>query len=341
MTAVDRHGDLVLAADPHVGRDDPDLAGFLAWLAARAGDAGTVVLLGDLFSLWLGLDRWTGPHHRAVLDACADLRREGVRVVLVEGNRELWAAPWEGRAFDVVTRRWEARTGDGRRWTFVHGDLLDREDRVNLLFQAIVRSRVTRALFRALPAGVAPRVGRRLERALRRRCPRRREAPAEERLGAWARALARTGADAAAIGHLHLERHREPAGAGEADLWLVPDWRARRRHLRILPSGEARYEDGGPPPPPRPRILAVRAEPAGELTLELDPPLALPEGAPVAVDGGGGPEVRRGRVVASGAGGCRLRVHLEEGPPARPGDTLHLPGDIPSREGPEERTDGS
>ncbi len=328
MSAAARSRDLVLAADPHVGRDDPDLPAFLAWLAARKDDAGTVVLLGDLFSLWLGLPRWTEPHHRAVLDACADLRAAGVRVVLVEGNRELWAEPWAGRAFDVVAREWRHEAPGGPRWLFLHGDLLNRDDRRNLAFQAVVRSGATRAFFRALPAGAALAFGRRLERALRGRTRRARTAPAPGQLAAWARELARRGADAVALGHFHVELQRPPAGPGEAELLLVPDWRARRRHLRIPAEGEPRFEDGGPPPA-RPRVVSAEPATGGALLLRLGGPVTLPApGAPVAVDAGEGPEVRRGRLVEvrGAAEGPVLLVRLEPGPPVRPGDRLILPG---------------
>ena len=330
MSVAARSRDLVLAADPHVGRDDPDLPGFLAWLAARREDAGTVVLLGDLFSLWLGLSRWTEPHHRAVLDACADLRAAGVRVVLVEGNRELWAEPWAGRAFDVVAREWHHEAPDGTRWVFLHGDLLNRADRRNLLFQAIVRSGATRAFFRALPAGAALAFGRRLERALRGRYRRERMAPSPGQLAAWAGELARRGADAVALGHFHVELARPAAGSGEARVYLVPDWRARRRHLRIPAEGEPRFEVGGPPLPARVRVAGAEAVPDGALLLILAEPAPLPApGAPVAVDAGEGPEVRRGRLVEvrDEAGGPALLVRLEPGPPVRPGDRLILPGE--------------
>jgi len=329
MNGPVRSRDLVVAADPHVGRDDPDLPGFLAWLAARREDAGTVVLLGDLFSLWLGLPRWTEPHHRAVLDACAGLRAAGVRVVLVEGNRELWAEPWAGRAFDVVAREWRCETPDGTRWIFLHGDLLNRDDRRNLVFQAVVRSRWTRAFFRALPAAAALGVGRRLERALRARYRRPRTAPAPAHLAAWARDLRRRGT-AAALGHFHVELHRPAGGPGETDLWLVPDWRAARRYLRIPAAGVPRFEEGGPPPGPRPRIAGAEPAPGGSLLLRLAGPVPLPRpGAFVAVDGGEGPEVRRGRILevrGDADGDTVLVVRLEGGPPVRPGDRLILPG---------------
>ncbi len=343
MSAGSRPGDVVVAADPHVGRDDPDLPAFLAWLEARRGDAGTVVLLGDLFSLWLGLPRWTEPHHREVLEACAALRAAGVRVVLVEGNRELWADSWSGRAFDVVAREWRLVTGAGTRWTFLHGDLLNRADRGNLLFQAVVRSGVTRAAFRVLPAGIALGVGRRLERALRARRYRPRRVPGPDRLSAWAREFGGRGADTVALGHFHVEYHRPAGEAGEAGIFLVPDWRARRRHLRIPVDGVPRFEAGGVAPPARHRIVNVEEAADGTLWLATGEPVpGVRPGSPVAVDGGEGPEVRRGRILAvreatPGGGGTALLVRLEPGRPVRPGDRLLAAGRTAGREVTDER----
>lgn len=317
-------GDLVLVADVHLGRNDPDLEAFVAFVEERRRDTAVLVLLGDIFSLWLGRAKFTQPHHRRVLDACAALRASGVRVVFIEGNREFAAASWQGSAFDHVAEDMTAEPWAGKRWYLAHGDLLNREDRRGRAFRAVIRSAPVLAAFGALPPATGMRLAARLERALRHRNMRHKTAIPGARFERYASWLADRGFDAGVIGHIHVERALElDAGDGRTRaLYVLPDWRTARRYLRVPREGSPRFTSWGPPRPDPPSIVRVD-ERARELVIELDslkPP--APE-TPVAVTGGHGPEVRRGRVTRIDENApATIVVELEPGPPARVGDRV-------------------
>lgn len=316
--------DLFAVADVHLGENDPDLDDFCAFLAARAEDASVVVLLGDIFSLWLGREKFTLPHQRRVLDVCAALRAQGVRIVFIEGNREFMTREWQGRAFDEVALAVTEAPWAGKRWYLAHGDLLNPEDRRGAAFRAFVRSSLVLRLFGMLPSRAGLALAARLERALRHRNMRHKTAIPRSRFESYAQWLAGHGFDAGAIGHIHVELALSLGAADgrERLLCVLPDWRTARRYLRVPPAGPPRFEAWGVPRPDPPTIVEVD-ESREHLRVVLDAPVDASVGARVAVSSGHGPEVRRGLVIASPAqDGTRLEMRLEPGPPARVGDRV-------------------
>lgn len=319
-----RSDDLVVASDLHLVEDDPDLADFCAFLAARAEDCGTLVLLGDLFSVWLGREKYTLPHQRKVLEACSALRARGVAVVLIEGNREFGARCWEGRAFDVVADELAAGPFAGRRWLFAHGDLVNERDRAYRRWRAVARSWPVQQAFARLPASVGRSAARRIERALAGSNPRGRMRIAEDSLERYARALAGRGFGGGVIGHFHVEMSLEVETLEPAPFSLIvmPDWRSTRRSLRLATAAEPRFETWGRPRPVAPAVVAIDV--LGErTTILLDRPAGVGEGARVALGSGHGPDVRGARVVAiDPAEPRRLTLDLAPGAPLQVGDRL-------------------
>jgi UDP-2,3-diacylglucosamine hydrolase len=318
-------GDLVIAADVHLAPDDPEVERFTAFLEDVAPRAAALVLLGDIFALWLGAPKYTLPHHRRVLDCCRALRGRGAEVVFVEGNREFDARGWEGDAFDVVGQRWTARDWAGRHWLLAHGDVIDPEDTTNRLFRRAVRSRAVLAAFRRLPARWGLRIGHGLERRLRHSNLQRKTRVDEGKLERYAAWLGEHGFDAGAIGHLHVELQREfPNGTkGGRSLHVLPDWRTTHRFLRVDDAGRARFETWRDAPAAGPAIVEVR-EAGSRAEVRLERPCGLVAGIRVVVSGGHGPDVRGARVGAVSAGEW-FTLELEPGPPLQVGDRILLP----------------
>jgi UDP-2,3-diacylglucosamine hydrolase len=317
--------DLVLVADVHVDAVDDELRDFLAFLDARAADTAVLVLLGDIFSLWLGREKFTLPHHRAVLEACSALRARGVRVVFVEGNREFGAGAWTGRAFDDVADRVAVEPWSGRRWFLAHGDLLNRDDRVNRLFRWWVRSPAVLGLFGLLPARVGLRAGAAIERHLRHRNLRHKTSLPRERFARYGAWLAGRGFDAGAIGHVHVEMELDvvsPHDGRSRSLYVLPDWRTTRRSLRIPREGAPRFEGWGELRDVPPAVIGVEERPDATL-LRFDRPVPVGTGAEIRIDSGHGSGSRVGHVLEPAEPDRSvLRVQLSPGPPIQVGDRL-------------------
>ncbi|MCU0230847.1 MAG: hypothetical protein MUC67_05650 [Acidobacteria bacterium] len=319
-----RPQDVIVVSDLHLVAGDPDLDDFCAFLAARAQDAGTVVLLGDVFAAWLARERLLEPHHRAVLAACAALRGRGVRVVLIEGNREFGAARFTGRSFDAVAEEYDAGPLDGRRWLLAHGDLINADDRAYRRWRALARSAPFQAVFDLLPAAAGRALVRRLERALRGRGAAYRTRLPEAYLTAWAERAAVRGFGGGVLGHFHLELQRRQMVRGAPfELIVMPDWRSTRRALRLSPDAPPRFETWGAARPAAPAIVAVE-ERAGRARVTLDGAPAARPGARVAFSSGHGPDVRMARLLAQDPSDFRtIELELDPGPALQVGDRLH------------------
>lgn len=316
--------DLVVVSDVHIGRDDAELPAFLDFLASLPPTTAILVLLGDIFSLWLGERRYTEAHHGAVLDACRDLRRRGVRVVFIEGNREFSSRGWEGDAFDAVGDAIGATPWAGRHWYLAHGDLVNREDLKSVVFRAVVRSWPVRLFARLIPRRLGFRLAERLERTLRHRNLRHKTSIPPERFERYAQWFAERGYDGGVIGHVHVEMTLELLGADGVSrtLFVLPDWRSTHRSLRIPRDGRPRFETWGPERAALPAVIDVR-QTALRATLLFDTDPGLVQGRRVRIDSGHGAPAR-GAIVAEidGVEPRRVVVELEPGAPVQVGDRV-------------------
>lgn len=239
-----RGSDLVVVGDVHIEADDPLLPSFLHLLREIGEGAGRLLLMGDLFDLWIGDPRLEGAHHRQVLEALRALRRRGVETHYLEGNRDFNVGnAHAGDAFDAVSDRGLDESWGGRRIWASHGDLVNTRDRQYRAWRRLARSRLGWAAFSSMPAGARSRLAARLERSMRgTNLERKRELPAAE-LAAYGAARVREGFGLVLLGHFHTERTIEVDGVGRpGELLILPLWRDARRHLRIGADGAARFE---------------------------------------------------------------------------------------------------
>jgi len=241
---VTRGGDLLFVGDVHLDREDPHLDAFLEFLDHRCAAASRVVLLGDLFNLWIGQGGLEARHHEAVLERFERLRRGGVAVRYIEGNRDYRVGPaYRGTAFDDVTEGGLEESFGGKRIWAVHGDLANANDRQYRAWRRLSRSAPFWGAIRMLPRGRRIRLAESLETRMRRsNLAYKRRFPEEEIRAYAAPMLAEH--DAVVLGHFHVEKRldaRPPSPPGT--IFVLPEWRESRRHLRVAPTGEIGFED--------------------------------------------------------------------------------------------------
>jgi UDP-2,3-diacylglucosamine hydrolase len=237
-------GDLLFVGDVHLDREDPHLDAFLEFLDRCGETASRIVLLGDLFNLWIGQEGLEAPHQRAVLDRFESLRRQGVVVRYIEGNRDYRIERYARTAFDDVTEGGIEEAFGGRRIFAIHGDLANTRDRQYRAWRRLSRSGPFWAAFRLLPRSRRVRVAESLEARMRRsNLEHKRRFPDEEIRSYGARFLG-DGHDAVVLGHFHVEKRIEavpPSAPGT--IFVLPEWRESRRHLRVAPTGEVAFVD--------------------------------------------------------------------------------------------------
>ncbi len=146
----------LIIADSHLGQRPRDAAEMCA-LVHRAADRGVgeVIYLGDTFQYLIGMPKFWTAAVREVLTAWDEVRARGVRVVLIEGNRDFFLdEPGLSERVDVVGRAYEF-TAETRRYRLVHGDRVNLRDHQYRFWSAVSKSTVARLWARLLPTPIA------------------------------------------------------------------------------------------------------------------------------------------------------------------------------------------
>jgi len=238
-------GDLVFIGDAHLDRDDPDLEPFLRFLDRLAETSRRIVFLGDLFNLWIGRRELEQPHQTAVVEKLVELRRRGVVVRYIEGNRDYRIGPcYAGHAVDDATSEAIVETFAGRRLVVVHGDQSNPADLQYRTWRAFSRSAAVWHLFNLIPRGRRIRLSESLELRLRGSNLRFKQAFPEQAVRAYAATMLKAPGDILVLGHFHVEKdlHVGPPGP-EGRIMVLPEWKASRRHLRVGWDGVVEFVD--------------------------------------------------------------------------------------------------
>ena len=214
---------VVVVADAHLGGpggSGEELAEQLRSLTSAR--CVRVLFLGDLFHLWIGSPRFETPEVRLLAPVIRDLRRRGIRVSYVEGNRDFFLA---GGAYDDLFDDYglEVRfRAGGAKYLAVHGDGLNRSDWRYRCWRGLSKNPVSRWLAFRLP----PVLGRRLvtstERGLSGTNLEHKDRIPEEEIRRYAARRLAEGHDVLLLGHFHAERRWTLSG-GEvriANAWF-------------------------------------------------------------------------------------------------------------------------
>lgn len=146
-------------ADLHVGERPDDVERVrVVFDEARRRGVGELILLGDTFRALVGFPHFWDETVRAGLEELARLRSFGVRVVLVEGNRDFFLGEPSLNRFRDATAACHSFVAGGRRFLLEHGDLVNLRDWRYLFWRGLSKSRAARLWARHLPGPLARRV---------------------------------------------------------------------------------------------------------------------------------------------------------------------------------------
>ena len=228
MTTLEIVNDrIALLADAHLGGPGGTAAPLVAQLAALPDEGcRRLILMGDLFQAWVGLARFETPEVAAVVPALRELRRRGIRIDYIEGNRDFYLAsgPYAD-AFDAVVREVAFEAG-GVRYLAVHGDGLNDRDLQYLFWRRLSKSRPVELLVRCTPRRLARRmVASTEDRLSRTNFKHKRELP-ERAIRAYAERRLAEGHDVLLLGHFHEPQVWQVEGG---EVRLLDAWFRSRR----------------------------------------------------------------------------------------------------------------
>jgi UDP-2,3-diacylglucosamine hydrolase len=143
---------------------------FCKFLEDREGDGSTsIVLVGDIFDLWFGPDRFFANRFPRVCQIVSRLTSSGLNVHFFEGNHDLHLTEiWQNELGAIVHDR--AKYFDFGPWRVrvEHGDQMNPDDRGYLILRQILRSRPLTWFAKNLPGESIQLVGDRMSRTSRK-----------------------------------------------------------------------------------------------------------------------------------------------------------------------------
>lgn len=223
-----------ILSDPHGGKDAAADRALLD-LLRRAQGRADLLILGDLFTAWLGPERFHTPYQREVLRQIERVRTSGQQVRFVVGNRDFLVDPEHlPGVFDRIYTG-ETVVDVERVPTLVaHGDGLGR-DLGYRAWRRLARSRPTTKMLERLPAAAGRALAAGAERALKPlRLGRDAIGLPVAALEALGRRAFDRGASRALVGHFH-QAATVPVPGG-VPVQIAPPWLESREVL--VSSGE-------------------------------------------------------------------------------------------------------
>lgn len=141
------------ASDFHLGA--PDFAGsrereirIVQWLDQIKSDAQIIFLVGDLFDFWYEHKRVAPQGYIRFLGKLAELRDSGIRIIVFQGNHDMWMKDYLIKEIGVEIYREPQEYIIGNKHFYVgHGDGLGPGDHFYKLLKIVFESKVCRWLF--------------------------------------------------------------------------------------------------------------------------------------------------------------------------------------------------
>ena len=233
----------VFLSDAHLNQDDIHTRSFVALAEKAAAENAAVFLLGDIFDLWFGRAGLTFGFQKPVISRLQELRRSGLRLYYVEGNRDFYLKKYhEGLTFDAVAEQEMTAAVGGRKIYLSHGDTVNRADLPYRFWKAISKNRFSFGAVSIIPPSVFLPVADWLERTLKRTNHRYRGSFPERDCLDFAMRQFSAGMDFVILGHFHSERLQR---FGESDqrnsLAVLPAWREEWRYFYLTAAGESGF----------------------------------------------------------------------------------------------------
>lgn len=127
-------------------------------------------LLGDIFDLWVGPHSYFGKKFQPLMDALADLKKQGARITYIEGNHDVHVEGYFEKKLGVeVFVEAQHYLLDGVRVRLEHGDLINLNDIKYLKYRSIIRNPYIKPLGNIIPGAFWAYVGNRASKKSRAR----------------------------------------------------------------------------------------------------------------------------------------------------------------------------
>lgn len=208
---------MIIVTDAHVGQAAENQTAFFRMLESFEKTDHDLIFLGDIFELWIAIPRYEEEIHVRFSAWCR--RQKAIRTIgFLEGNHEFFLAGEKHAMFTWCPKN--AWRHDNSGVLFVHGDQINRKDRMYLLFRKLTKNKITKFILRTLPHG--PLLIGSLQRGLNRLNNKSRGYIPEDEIEKFAESRFTEGVDTIFVGHFHREYRY--CNFESKELYVLPDW---------------------------------------------------------------------------------------------------------------------
>jgi len=233
----------IFLSDAHLNQDDLHTRTFLILMEKAAAENVPLFLLGDIFDLWFGAPGLTFRFQKPVIERMRKLRRAGLRLYYVEGNRDFYLKKThEGSTFNTVSEGEMVAAVGTRKVYLSHGDTVNRADLGYRFWKTLSKNPLAYGTLSLLPSALVLPLADRMERKLKRTNQRFRESFPEKESREFALRMFASGIDTVILGHFHTERIvRFGTGQAAGILAVLPSWKEAWRYFYLTADGECGF----------------------------------------------------------------------------------------------------
>ncbi|MCK4739472.1 MAG: UDP-2,3-diacylglucosamine diphosphatase [Deltaproteobacteria bacterium] len=236
----------IFIADAHIsGINDPvqgSLSAFFSSLAdqEKKDRPERIIILGDLFDFWVGLDKAIFSEYLPLLNALKTLADSGVSITYVEGNHDFFMGEYFTKTLGAkVIEDFGEITIDRKKIYISHGDSVDKTLGY-AMWRFFIRGLPGRFLAKILPSGLSWKIGQALS-SKSRSYNDDRSSRIERRLRAFAKRRLKSGYSAVVMAHSHSAVVSED-GEFEGGLYANPGSFADNGSHLTLENGKFKIE---------------------------------------------------------------------------------------------------
>jgi UDP-2,3-diacylglucosamine hydrolase len=194
-------------------------------------------IAGDFFDFWFCRDGVVYPEFKQVIDKLVDLQKQGVRIVLCEGNHDFYLESFFSKRLGMtVFTEWAPIVLDGQKILISHGDTVDVTNKQYLFLRKILRSRLFYYVQRNIPLFLLWKIAR-LSSIVSKELSTESENWLAKKMETFSEKKFKEGFDAIILGHCHKPQIKECVIDGRKRTFAtLGDWVKYHSYLY--------YEDG-------------------------------------------------------------------------------------------------
>ncbi|MBC8368969.1 MAG: metallophosphoesterase [Planctomycetes bacterium] len=190
-------------ADLHLCVSRPhEIIDFANEVADCSGSYSLLLILGDLFDVYVGPEDLRAPEFAALFTAFDEFSSTG-RVIVIRGNRDVLLSPQHAAKYSFDVSDVVIANQLSQRTLYLHGDVFCSADLKYQRLRKLLRCRPTRLLLRLLPVFVRRKLGRRMRQVSTAEVARKEMGEMQLDFPAIAAAASRFKASNVVVGHLH------------------------------------------------------------------------------------------------------------------------------------------